>query len=385
MDPARDKRSAWKRLRPFEKRLVAVAVALVLIAASFSAYYELSLKGGGKRTLVVYTYSSFMAYGANKTAAFNTVFGTFEKDYNVNIIVRTPSLGLLPTLQAQSKNPQADIVIGLTNMDGIVAEQSGLLVKYTPPASQYINTTLKNEMGSASAYLTPYEYAYLGIDYNKSVFQPPGGTFTPAFQDLTNSTAASNLLLENPITDSTGEGFLLWEIAYYQHVLNENWTIWWNAVNPYVGGHIYPSWDQAFAQFETGPGTNLVASYLTDPAYNEYFGYGNGTGSTPVYHSGTAYGWRTIYCIGIVNGSKNISLDKEFINYFLGPTVQNEVPQNEWMYPANETIALPASFGYAVNQSTIVPLNDFLNASTIAENLQSWELQWQLMFPGAGT
>ncbi len=379
MEPARDGTSAWKRLRPFERRLVAVAVAIVLLVASFAAYYAISNQPTGKKTVVVYTYSSFMAYGANKTMALNTVFGTFEKEYNVNIVVRTPSQGLLATLEAQKHSPQADIVIGLTNMDGIQAVNDGLLVRYSPPSAAYVNTSLRETMGGASPYLTPYEFAYLGIDYNKSVFQPAGAQFAPSFNNLTNQTAASNLLMENPLYDSTGEGFLLWQIAYYQYVLHQNWTGWWQAVKPYVQGHIYDSWDTAFGYYGTGTNTNLVVSYLTDPAYNYYFGYGNGTGSTVSYHNGTAYGWKTVYCIGIVNGSKNLSIDKTFVNYFLSPTVQNEVPQNEWMYPANETIALPQSFDYAVNTSSIVPLNNYLNASMIAENIQAWELQWQLI------
>lgn len=187
--------------------------------------------------------------------------------------------------------------------------------------------------------------------------------------------------MENPLYDSTGEGFLLWQIAYYQYLLHQDWTTWWKSIKPYAyaQGHIYDSWDTAFGYYGTGPNTNLAVSYLTDPAYNYYFSYGNGTGSTVSYHNGTAYGWQTVYCIGIVNGSANLPIDRAFVNYFLGPAVQNEIPQNEWMYPANDTIALPQSFSYAVNPTDIVPLNDYLNASTIAENVQSWELQWQLI------
>ncbi len=382
MEPARDKKQEWTRLRPFEKKVLAVVIASVIVVASFAAYYAISSSQSGKKTVVIYTYGSFMASGLNKTQAFNTVFGTFEREYNVNIVVRSPSQGLLATLEAQKHSPQADIVIGLTNMDGIKAVNDGLLVRYTPPSIASVNMSLRNSMGSAAAYLSPYEYGYLGIDYNKSVFQNAGQQYAPTFEDLaTNKTAASNLLMENPLYDSTGEGFLIWQIAYYQYLMHQNWTAWWKAIKPYAAaqGHIYDSWDTAFGYYGTGTDTNLVVSYLTDPAYNYFFSYGNGTGSTVSYYNGTAYGWQTIYCIGIVNGSAHIAIDKAFVNYFLGPTVQNEIPQNEWMYPANDTIALPRSFNYAVNPAGIVPLNDFLNASAIAANLQSWDLQWQLI------
>lgn len=381
MDPARDDKARVSKYRSYRKRVIALVIAVVVVIAGFSVYYSLISKPTGEKTLTVYTYSSFMAYGPNKTKAFNAVFGTFEKAHNVKIVVKTPGDGILQQLQAEKNNPRADIVIGLTNMNGVVASSQGLLINYTPPADSYINSSLLKDMGSAASYITPYEYSYLGIDYNKSFVNSTSsavnGSFMPSFGDLAGSALASNLLLENPTVDDTGLGFLLWQIAYYKYVLHDsNWTDWWNATKPYTQGHIYDSWDTAFSYFDTGNHTNLVVSYLTDPAYNNFFGYGNSTGSSVTYHNGTAYGWRTIYGTGIVNGSSNLALDKEFVNYFLSPTVQNEIPTNEWMYPANSSIALPPSFDVLPNQNNIYPLNNYVTASDIAANIQTWETQW---------
>lgn len=368
---------AGSRFRPFQKRLLVVLVVVIAVVASFGAYFAITLSQPAKQTLVVYTYSSFMKSGSNPKQAYSVVFGTFEREYHVNIEVITPS-GLLSTLEAQKSNPQADIVIGLTNMDGVTAVRDGLLVRYVPPSISYVNSTLLSEMGSASAYLTPYEYSYLGIDYNVSYLSPTGAYLKPTFQNLTEQPYASNLLMENPTTSDTGEGFLLWEIAYYQYVLHENWTVFWKDMKPYAS-NVYPDWTSAFNNFGKGPGYDMVVSYLTDPAYNAYFGYGNSTNSTVTYYNGTAYGWRTIYAIGIVNHSRHLKLAEEFVNYFLSPTVQNEIPTNEWMFPANDTIALPSVYRAAPSQSGIFPLNDYLNATTIADNIVQWESEWQLI------
>lgn len=381
MNPARDYKTESRRHSTYRKRLVALVVAVVIVVAGFSVYYGVLNKPSGEKTLTVYTYSSFLAYGPNKTKAFNTVFGTFEKAYNVKIVVKTPSNGILQQLQAEKNNPQADIVIGLTNMNGVVASNQGLLLNYTPPGASYINSSLIKDMGSSSSYITPYEYSYLGIDYNRSYVSgtqyDTNGSFMPSFSNLSEQYLATNLLMENPTTDDTGLGFLLWQIAYYKYVLNDsNWMSWWNTTAKYTTGHIYDSWDTAFGYYDTGNGTNMAVSYLTDPAYNQFFGYGNSTGSTVTYHNGKAYGWRTIYGIGIVNGSGNVALDKEFVNYFLSPTVQNEIPTNEWMYPANSTIALPQVFSNLPDQNSIYPLNNYITASDIATNIQAWETQW---------
>ncbi|MBX8632211.1 MAG: thiamine ABC transporter substrate-binding protein [Thermoplasmata archaeon] len=379
MTPARDmKAKTGKRLRTFERRLLAVLITAAVVTAGFAFYYSLG-SGHSGRTLVVYTYSSFLAYGSNKTAAFNAVFGTFEREYNVNIVVRTPQLGLLQELELNKNHPQANLVIGLNNIDGVKAVHDGLLLRYTPPGDRYVNSTLLEEMGSAADYITPYEYAYLGIDYNVSVISH-GQNFRPTFPEIaSNRTLAENLLMEYPEYSATGEAFLLWQIAYYTYVLHQNWTEWWKQIAPYTQGHIFQSWSEAFSKFNTGNGTDMVVSYATDPAYNEYFGYGSSVNSTVVYSNNTAYGWRTIYGIGIVNHSSDTSLSEKFVNYFLSPTVQSELPLNEWMYPANSTVPLPPVFRYAIDPSYIFPLNTYINATEISGMIGNWIDEWILI------
>lgn len=373
MDPARDGPEKTERYVSYKKRIAALAVAVVIVVTAFSVYYTVANRPSGENTLTVYTYSSFMSYGLNNTTAKNTVFQSFEHQYGVKVNVRYIQSGLLQSLESKSSS-RPDVVIGLTNINGIQAVENHLLLKYTPPGEGYVNTTLLSEMGSVAQYLVPYEYSYLGIDFNKTFVK--NESFTPTFSDLLKPSNASNLLLQNPISSATGEEFLLWQIAYYTYILHENWTSWWQAIKPYTNQHIFTDWASSFSSFGTGAGTDLLVSYLTDPAYNQVMGYGNGTGSTVAYSNGTAYGWRTIYGVGIVNGSANIGIAKEFVNYFLSPTVQNLIPENEWMYPANSTISLPASFGLIVNPGLIHPLNQYIDATAISRNLSTWENEW---------
>ncbi len=376
MDPVRENDTDGKKYRPYSHKIIALVIALVIVVSGFTVFYtiENGRQDQGSRTLVVYTYDGFMASGINTSHALSVVFGTFEKKYNVNLEVKNES-NLLQLLLAEKSNPKADIVIGLDNINGLTAVSNGLLVKYVPPAEKYVNSTLLSEMGSTSGYLTPYEYSYLGIDYYKPFLH--NQTFQPSFGDIINNTTlASNLLVEYPQFSETGQEFLLWEIAYYTYVLHENWTKWWTSMAPYMKGHIYDSWSSAWSQYSTGPDTNLLVSYLTDPAYNKVWGYNNTTGSTVTFHAGKAYGWRSIYGLGIVNGSRNLNLDREFVNYFLSPTVQNEIPNNEFMFPANSTVSLPASFRSVQNQADILALNQYMSSYTVEQNLTQWETEW---------
>jgi thiamine transport system substrate-binding protein len=376
MDPADERERGIKGLKPFEKKILGIVVAVIVIVAGFAIFYSIENKKPSGKTIVICTYGSLLTYGAHKNQTYNTVFGTFEKEYGVNIKIITPSVGCLPALESRKNNEVANIVIGLTNLNGIHAARDGLLVKYHAPENN-INSTLMAEMGSASSYLTPYEYSYLGIDYNKTGFT--SGQFNPTFGNLLTKQNASNLLMENPTTSDTGEGFLLWQIAYYENILHQNWTTFWSSIKPYDANNIYDSWSTAFTAFESASPQTLMVSYLTDPAYNVYFGYGNDVNSTVTSYAGKEYGWRTIYNIGIVNGTGNLTLEKDFVNYFLSPTVQNQIPTNEWMYPANETIAMPPSYSATMNQSEIIPLNNYISAEDIYLNSGNWILQWQAL------
>ena len=152
------------------------------------------------------------------------------------------------------------------------------------------------------------------------------------FPDIAdNASWASQLLYEDPTVDITGEEFLVWQIEYYQHVLDENWTTFWAALLPHLVYKPAPDWGTAFAEFTSSPGNpQMVVSYSTDPAYAAYYGPPNQFNATVSWWNGTAYGWRSVYGLGIVSGSRHLSLDEQFEQWFLSGAVQSQIPTNEW-------------------------------------------------------
>ncbi|HEV8050600.1 MAG TPA: hypothetical protein VGP88_08410, partial [Thermoplasmata archaeon] len=93
--------------------------------------------------------------------------------------------------------------------------------------------------------------------------------------------------------------------------------------------------------------------------------------------NGTSYGWKTIYGVGIVHGTRHLALDQAFVDWFLSGTVQGEIPTNEWEYPANETVPLPSVYQSAIDPATITALNDQVTPSEIAADLPGWLSEWQ--------
>ncbi|HXW67494.1 MAG TPA: thiamine ABC transporter substrate-binding protein [Thermoplasmata archaeon] len=367
--------------------MVAIAIALLVAVTGFGLVeYASQLGPAGEPTLVVYTYPSLFG-GINCGApAFATVFGAFEATHHVRIEVECPAGTLLETLLAQAGAPGADLVIGLDELTTPVAEADHLLVPYRPPALADVPAPLVSEL-SADDAAVPYEYGYLAIDYNASFAASTQGAVAHAtFSDFTaNASWARGLLTEDPEYDITGEEFLAWQIEFYEAVLHQNWTSFWRSVWAEGLPAPAPSWGAAFGEFSAPSGNPpMVVSYSTDPAYAAASGESGEFNSTVSWWNGTAYGWRTIYGIGIVNGSRQIALDESFENWFLGGAVQSEIPENEWEYPANATIPLPAVFDAAIDPATIDPLNADVSSAELAADLPGWIATWLGLAPGTG-
>ncbi len=367
------------------RAIVAIAVALIVALAAFGLYeYESNLPPNGEATLVVYTYPSLFGGVDCSAPAFATVFGAFGASHHVRVEVECPTGTLLSTLLEEKGSAGADVVIGLDELTTPVAEANHLLVPYRPPSLENVPSALVSEL-SPDYGAAPYEYGYLAIDYNLSFAASTDGAVAHAsFSNFTsNATWAKGLLTENPEYDITGEEFLAWQIEYYEQVLHENWTGFWSKVWNEGLPNPAPDWGTAFAEFsQTSGNPPMVVSYSTDPAYAAASGEPGVFNSTVSWWDGTEYGWKAIYGIGIVNGSREISLDEEFENWFLNGTVQSEIPENEWEYPANDTIPLPSVFDAAIDPSGIVALNDGVTPATLASDLPGWIATWLSLAPG---
>ncbi len=358
-----------------------VAVVVVLVAGL--AVYTLTTEE--TPTLVIYTYPSL--FGGSDCGATNwsTVFGSFESAHHIHIDVECPAGTLASTLLAQQNAPVADLVIGLDELTAPAADADHLLIPYAPPELAQVSPTLVAELSPDDA-VVPYEWGFLGIDYNSSFLNATDGAVAHAtFPDfVANSSWARQLLIEDPSVDITGEEFLVWEIEYYEHVLHEPWQGFWSSVLPNLPPPA-TDWGTAFGEF-TSPTHNpqMVVSYTTDPAYAAAYGQAGAYNSTVSWWNGTAYGWRTIYGIGIVAGTHHLALDEAFENWFLGGTVQSLIPLNEWEYPANGTIPLPSVYDAAINPATVTPLNADVTPSQVAGNLTGWVDTWLTLATGAG-
>jgi thiamine transport system substrate-binding protein len=368
--------------RPGRGRRVFLAIAVVVVVAVAGiGLVEYVNTVFGEPILVVYTYPSLLNGTDCGSPAFGTVFGTFASAHHVRIEVDCPSGTLIGTLESQANAPGADLVIGLDEITTPQAEARDLLLPYAPPALADVPTSLAAEL-SPDDGAVPYEYGYLSIDYTESFLNSTGGAVARAtFPEIADnaSTWAKQLVTEDPTQDITGEEFLAWQVEYYETVLHQNWTTFWTTVAPNLPPPA-PDWGTAFGyEFDSAPSRDqMVVSYSTDPAYAHYYDtLDRPYNATLSWWNGTEYGWKTIYGIGIVRGSRHVALDEQFENWFLSGTVQRLLPTLEWEYPANDTIPLPSVFRTATNVSGVVPLNDRISPTALAAEMPGWSEEWQ--------
>ena len=163
---------------------------------------------------------------------------------------------------------------------------------------------------------------------------------------------------------------------------------WWREAKEDL--RITSSWSDAFSVYYT-PGENrpMMVSYGSSPAYDVcHPDYGVGEGNPPpsaavVSHENPTFlamimenAWLQIEGIGLVNGAPHETEAKKFIDWFLDTELQDNIPLNNWMYPANIHANIPSCFA-ANSIGYNVLLNDILTPDLIRDNLDDWLKDWE--------
>jgi len=340
------------------KRLLVILVAALLVTSLFGAR---PVKA--QETLTVYSYDSIEPW-------MKEIVPIFEKKYGVKVrLVTFGDAGeVLSKLIIEKNNPKADVVVGIDNSYLQKALQAGILIPYKPENAKYIPDWIIKDF-DPTFHLTPYDYGAIAIVYKKDVVKNPPKTF----EDLTKPEWKGKLIVENPLTSSTGMAFLLWTIAVY----GNRWPYYWEKLkqNDVI---IVKGWGAGWEMWDKNQAP-LFVSYATDPAYAAC--EENSTNIGAVFLNNTAY--VQIEGAGIVKGTKHLKLAEEFINFLISKTAQEKLPTTQWMYPVNREVKPPACFSYALNVSSAKVVS--IPSEELAKNTDKWLKEWrELMVEGKG-
>ncbi|GAB6135212.1 thiamine ABC transporter substrate-binding protein [Thermococcus prieurii] len=338
------------------KRLLVILVAALMVTSLFGAK---PVKA--EETLTVYSYDSIEPW-------MKEIIPIFEKEYGVKVrLVTFGDAGeVLSKLIIEKNNPQADVVVGIDNSYLQKALQADILIPYKPENAKYIPDWIIKDF-DPTFHLTPYDYGAIAIVYKKDVVKNPPKTF----EDLTKPEWKGKLIVENPLTSSTGMAFFLWTIGVY----GGKWPYYWEKLKQ-NGVIIVKGWGAGWEMWDKNQAP-LFVSYATDPAYAAC--EENSTNIGAIFLNNTAY--VQIEGAGIVKGTKHLELAKEFINFLISKTAQEKLPLNQWMYPVNKEVKLPACFSYALNVSSAKVIT--IPSEELAKNTDKWLKEWrELMVEG---
>jgi thiamine transport system substrate-binding protein len=367
-----------------KRLLILIFILLYSFNVTPQSFALFEIERSQANQLEIYTYESLLNDPYFDIEGNFSQFSGMRED-EIRITRFNDANVLITRLELEKSNPVADVVIGIDNtLIHLIEDISSILESYTPTPISQIDPNLIQNL-DPQHYLVPYDYGIISLYYQNQVIN---SSTNPELQNLTldhllTSDLLPMLIVENPLHSSPGLGFLLWTIAVYgdpevkfDGLLGGNWRNWWNTSRNQIT--ITDSWGDAFIIFFEEEEKPIMVSYGTSPAYS-YCQWGDDSTSAVVTYEGNQQNaWLQIEGIGLVNDASNKENAKQFIDWFLSPSLQSEIPEHQWMYPANTEAILSSCF----EESTIHPddvyrLNDLLSPELLAENLNYWKDQWE--------
>ncbi|MGQ4892439.1 MAG: thiamine ABC transporter substrate-binding protein [Candidatus Njordarchaeia archaeon] len=365
------------------------ALALIVILIGAGAAIWVSMPKGGEKKLVIYTYNYFFGLTGDDVGVsqiYQKIFGGFEQKYGVKIELRffdgARNILLQAVTEKKAGAKTADLLIGLDSITIQEAKKEGIVEKINVSELENL-TRIRDDLITSfdpELYGVPYDFGPIAFVYDTKRIN----ITTLTFDDFISKDWDKYLVVENPLTSTTGESFLLWEIAFYEKVLNKSWKDWWENVKDDI--RVTSSWGEAYYDYflNDKAGRPIVVSYLTSPVYHwQYEGTLRYKAILTTYNNRT-YAWSQIQGAAIVKDSPMRSYALKFIDWLLSDEIQNLVALNDIMLPAN-TYALSnlpknATIALGYNVSEIEFLNNYLNTTEIYNNISTWLDDWDSIF-----
>ncbi len=264
--------------------------------------------------LTVYTYDSF----ASEWGVGPAIEETFEAQCgcDLQIIGAGDGAALLARVRLEGERSEADVVLGLDTNLTAVARDTGLFAPHGIDA-----TGLTMPVAWDDAEFLPYDWGYFAFVHRTELEDVPS-----SFEDLAASDVS--IIIQDPRSSTPGLGLVMW----VQHAFGDRAGELWEALSDNIVT-VTPGWSEAYGLFIEGE-ADMVLSYTTSPAYHliaeDDAGY-----AAAAFDEGH---YMQIEVAGILAGSDQPELARQFLEFMLSPAFQEVVATSNWMYPA----ALPA-------------------------------------------
>ena len=316
------------------------------------------------RTLTVLSHESF--------ALSDAVLQKFETDNNVTVkIIKQGDAGQALNRAILTKDsPEADVLFGVDNTFLGRALDADILDPYKPAALADVPPTFQLD---PSSRLVPIDYGDVCMNFDKAYFTQKKLAVPQSLSDLTKPEYKNLLVVENPAASSPGLAFMLATIDAFGA---EGWLNFWQQLKA-NGVKIVEDWNTAYyTEFSGSSGKGprpIVVSYASSPPAEVVFA--NPPIDEPPTGSIVAPKscFRQIEFAGILKSARNRDLAEKWIDFMLSVPYQEDLPLNQFVYPANSKAKLPDVF---VKWSAVPDQPATLAPDVIAKNREQWIEQW---------
>ena len=292
----------------------------------------------GARTLTVMTHDSF-SVSEDVVAQFQAQCGCTVQ------FLKSGDTGLALNKAILSKNnPLADVFFGVDNTFLSRGLAGDIFEAYASPALAQMPEELKLDPGNR---LLPVDFGYVTINYDRAYFTENDLPLPATLRDLADPAYESLLVVENPATSSPGLAFLLATIATFGEAGEYTYLDFWRDLrkNDVL---VTDGWEDAYyGQFSGGSGEGdrpMAVSYATSPAAEVFFADPQPAESPTANLLLPGGSFKQIEFVGILKGAREPELARQWVDFMLGETFQEDIPLQMWIYPALPGADLPEVF-----------------------------------------
>jgi thiamine transport system substrate-binding protein len=317
-------------------------------------------------TLTVMTHDSFSI--SEETIA------AFEEEQGVTVVILPSGDSGAALNQAilAKDNPLADVFFGVDNSFMSRALAAGIFEPYESPALAGVDPAL---ILDDSHHLLPVDYGDVCLNYDKAWFAENGVALPESLADLTDLAYQDLLVVENPATSSPGLAFMLATIAEFGTDDDYDFLDYWADLRA-NGVLVTNGWKDAYyGQFTVASDGErpLVVSYASSPPAE--FIYADPPVDEAPSASLVAPGmcFRQVEFVGILAGTEHRVLAEAWVDFMLSQPFQEDIPLNMFVFPANETAALPEAF---VDWVQVPGETAVVDPAQIDANREAWIEAW---------
>jgi thiamine transport system substrate-binding protein len=346
------------RVRSLSTLLTVGALSAALAACGSSGSSDAGAAEDPK-TLTVVTHDSW--------AVPDDVLAAFTKQSGITVKVQPQGdAGQLTNKLVLTKDsPLADGVYGIDNTFGSRAVDEGVLAAYDadlPASAEQLR------LPGGEDRLTPVDDSDVCVNVDTAWFEKEGKQPPEDLDDLTDPAYEGLFVTPGATTSSPGLAFLLTTVA----AEGADWPDYWKALVA-NGAKVTSGWSDAYeVDFTAGGGDGdrpIVLSYSSSPPFTVPEG-----GTEPTTEALLDTCFRQVEYAGVLAGADNPEGMQEFIDFMLGREFQQALPDNMYVYPVDDTVALPAAWKQFAPTATkpyaVAPAD-------VDANREKWLREWR--------